>query len=97
MQKYEVIGRVARFAAGFILALTDEQAGTRARRLRRVEAGFEVLEAVEFKRGEVVGVLAGEIGKGILAEIRAEDAATADPDQADPPMIKLRPSRPARS
>lgn len=78
MKMFEVIGTVARFPAGFILKLTVEQAAARAHRLRPVETGHAVMEPVEFKRGEIVGVLTGDIGKGFLADVMPAEPAPGE-------------------
>lgn len=78
MKMFKVIGMVARFPAGFILKLTAEQAAARAHRLRPVDTGHAVMEPVEFKRGEIVGVLAGDIGKGFLAEVMPAEPAPGE-------------------
>ncbi|MGQ9367702.1 hypothetical protein [Azospirillum sp. ST 5-10] len=73
MKRYQVAGAVARFAPGFVLALSPEQAAARATCLHRVDEDgdlYEVTGRVEFKRGEVLGVAHGEIGKDVLAELR---------------------------
>lgn len=63
--KYKVTGVKVRFGSGFILALSDDQAETRPTQLKKTkkEGQYEVLFTVEFKQGEEIGVVKGDIPK----------------------------------
>jgi hypothetical protein len=63
--KYRIdVGPFA-FGPGFVLRLTEEQAASRMHRLvHRTGSDFEVVDKpVEFKTGEIVEVVAGDIGR----------------------------------
>ncbi|MCB9980268.1 MAG: hypothetical protein H6863_03910 [Rhodospirillales bacterium] len=63
--KYKVTGVKVRFGSGFILALSDDQAETRPTQLKKTKkkGQYEVLSTVEFKQGEEIGVVKGDIPK----------------------------------
>lgn len=63
--KYKVTGVKVRFGSGFILALSDDQAEIRSAQLKKAKkkGQYEVLSTVEFKQGEEIGVVKGEIPK----------------------------------
>ncbi len=63
--KYKVTGVKVRFGSGFILALSDDQAETRPTKLKKTKkkGQYEVLSTVEFKQGEEIGVVKGDIPK----------------------------------
>lgn len=63
--KYKVTGVKVRFGSGFILALSDDQAETRSTQLKKTKkkGQYEVLSTVEFKQGEEIGVVKGDIPK----------------------------------
>ncbi len=62
---YEVTGVKVRFASGFILALSKEQAEPRMPFLKKTKRKnqYEVLQTVEFKQGEKIGIVKGDIPK----------------------------------
>jgi hypothetical protein len=69
--KYRIEEGPIRLGPGFVLALTPEQLVHRSDRLnRRDDGSYAVVEPVEFKTGEVVEVLEGEIGKAVLDKLR---------------------------
>ena len=66
----QVIGKIARFSPGIVLSLTDEQAFPRSISLRHVKgSSFKVLETIEFKAGEVLGV-SGKVGNELLQSLK---------------------------
>lgn len=79
MARYQVTGFKAQFPAGFVLSLTAEQAKPRSHNLKDLKQGrFEVINPVEFKKGEVVAVIKGQVAKGslgLLTEIEDKKAA----------------------
>lgn len=52
--KYTVIAPSVQLTAG-VLALTDAQAKARMHNLKPVKGGYEIVNAVQFKRGEEFG------------------------------------------
>lgn len=62
---YIVTGVKVRFGPGFILALDKDQAALRSSSLLETKrkGEYEVLETVEFKQGEKIGVIKGDIPK----------------------------------
>jgi hypothetical protein len=57
-----------------VLALTETQARSRSSVLVKRDAGFEVLAQVQFKKGERVGVVSGNIPKAMLSFLQSEQA-----------------------
>lgn len=69
-KQYEVTGVKASFAPGFLLWLTEQQAQTRLQNLQKQKDGlYRVAAAVEFKRGEVIGVPDGAVPKALTAAL----------------------------
>lgn len=62
---YIVTGVKVRFGPGFVLALDQDQAALRSSSLLETKrkGEYEVLESVEFKQGEKIGVIKGDIPK----------------------------------
>lgn len=55
MDKYTITGRAVRLTSG-LLELNEEQSRTRLPKLRALsKTRFEIVQAVEFKRGETIG------------------------------------------
>lgn len=74
MKNYEVIATVAGFNSGQVLRLTAKQAAPRLHNLRQLNGDhYEVVNRVEFKRGEVVGV-AGDVSKALLHLLQDTEA-----------------------
>ncbi|MBK3798638.1 hypothetical protein GAY33_05225 [Azospirillum brasilense] len=78
--RYRVIGPVAKFGPGLVLALTPAQASAREPDLRKHAAispkgllAVEVVTAVQFKLGEEVVVLAGAPAKTALQSLVEAD------------------------
>lgn len=69
-KQYEVTGVRVSFAPGIILRLTEQQAQTRLQNLQKQKDGlYRVAAAVEFKRGEVVGIPDGAVPKALTAAL----------------------------
>lgn len=66
-----------RFPAGFVLALSPEQARDRLHRLAPRADGFEVLTPVEFKAGEIVDIVAGDLGRAWVGRLEPLDPEPA--------------------
>ena len=84
---YEVTGVKVRFASGFILALSDEQAETRKPFLKKAKrkGQYEVLQTVEFKQGEKIGIVKGEIPKSWWDTLKQTSAK----DRPEPSEFKM--------
>lgn len=75
IQKYEVTAVSARINSG-VLELTKEQAGPRMHNLKPIKGNkYEVLNTVEFKRGEVFG-FDGDLPKVLASALEPESAKT---------------------
>ena len=71
--KYEVTAVSARINSG-VLELTKEQAGPRLHNLKLIKGNkYEVLNTVEFKRGEVFG-FDGDLPKVLASALEPESA-----------------------
>ena len=93
--KYRVENGPFGFGQGFVLRLTEEQAGPRMHRLQRSGDEFMVIDKpVEFKTGEIVEVIAGDIGRGGQDRLVALDAPPKV-QPADRDFDDSAPSRPA--
>lgn len=79
---YTVTGRAAAFGVGMVLALSPSQAEARKSRLSPCGAGaFRVVEPVEFKAGESITVIFGDVPKTAMANL-AEESARDEPEPA---------------
>lgn len=78
------------FGPGMVLALTPSQAEARRGRVaERLGGAYDVVELVEFKRGEVVDIVAGDFGKAGLDRMTpigddGEFAPLPEPPEARP-------------
>jgi hypothetical protein len=72
MQTYKVIGNVAILGVGLVLKLTQAQATTRSNLLKKKKDDiYIVLEPVQFKQGEIVTVVSGNVSKAVMANLEA--------------------------
>lgn len=72
-QRYEVTGVKVKFGPGFVLDLDKEQADSRSHLLEKIKSGhYRVLNQVEFKRGEKLGIVSGDIPKSWTGFLKAE-------------------------
>lgn len=70
MQNYKVIGHKAILGVGITLKLTDAQANIRSHLLKQKKKGiYTVLEPVQFKQGEIITIVSGNISKAVLANL----------------------------
>ncbi len=85
---YEVTGVKVRFASGFILALSDEQAEIRKPFLKKAKrkGQYEILQMVEFKQGEKIGIVKGEIPKSWWDTLK-QTSAKERPEPVDFQMV----------
>lgn len=87
---YKITGVKARFAPGFILALSDEQAKTREPSLKKNKRKkqYEVLQTVEFKQGEEIGIVKGDIPKSWWDKLE-QTSAKDRPEAKDFRMLHM--------
>lgn len=87
-KSYEVTGVKVRFASGFILALSKEQAETRKPFLKKTKRKnqYEVLQTVEFKQGEKISIVKGEIPKSWWDTLK-QTSAKDRPEPTDFQMV----------
>ncbi len=75
-QRYTVTGVKVKFGPGFVLELDKDQADPRSHLLEKIKSGhYRVLNQVEFKRGEELGIVSGDIPKawtGFLAPVNGQ-------------------------
>ena len=85
---YTVTGVKVRFAPGFILALTKEQADIRTDALKKTKRKnqYEVLQTVEFKYGEEIGVVKGDIPKAWIDRLE-QTSAKEHPEPSEFTMV----------
>jgi hypothetical protein len=78
MKKYTVDAFYCNLPPGTKIELSKAQAAARANSLRRINKGrtYEVLETVQFKRGEVIGL--SKPPKGVLQHLEPVEADKAD-------------------
>ena len=83
-KNYIVTGAKVRFGPGFILALSKDQAALRSHVLHHEKGkNYAVLDTVEFKQGETIGIAEGDIPKSwwdTLEEVESKKAKAA-PEQ----------------
>lgn len=78
-QRYEVTGVKVKFGPGFVLELDKEQADSRAHLLEKIKSGhYRVLTQVEFKRGEAIGIVSGDVPKAWMGFLKAEGSQDDD-------------------
>lgn len=91
--RYRVESGPLRVGPGVILGLTDQQAAGRAHRLNRIDVGFAPTDVVEFKAGEVVEIVSGDVGKAMLAGLIPLDADTPAEYVRPAPAVPTRRAR----
>jgi len=70
MQTYKIIGHSAILGVGLTLKLTKAQAATRTQLLKQKKKDiYIVLEPVQFKQGEIITVVDGNVSKSVLANL----------------------------
>lgn len=72
MTKYKVEKSYVSLGKGFVIGLTDKQYKARAHNLEKHKEGYEVINPIQFKTGEIFTVLKGEIGKAVLAKLSSD-------------------------
>ena len=67
---YKVTGHKVILGVGITLKLTEAQSSTRNHSLKQKKKGiYTVLESVEFKQGEIVTIVSGNISKAVLENL----------------------------
>lgn len=80
-QRYAVTGVKVKFGPGFVLELDKEQADSRSHLLEKIKSGhYRVLTQVEFKRGEELGIVSGDIPKAWAGFLAPAHGQASDPD-----------------
>ena len=84
-KNYIVTGAKVRFGPGFILSLSKDQAALRSHVLHHEKGkNYAVLDTVEFKQGEIIGIAEGDIPKSwwdTLEEVESKKTKTKEPEQ----------------
>lgn len=92
MTKYVVTGSKVSFGVGFVLGLSEEQIQTRIFQLKKYGKNYQVLAAVEFKKGEIIDIISKNLTKATLeqlelledsSKIPAEKSANSKPLKKD--------------
>lgn len=73
MKKYEVKDKAATLGVGMVLALTDKQVDVRKDCLTKTKKGYVVNEPVCFKKGEIIGIVEGNVPKALLTSLQEAD------------------------
>jgi hypothetical protein len=82
MQNYKVTGSVAIFGVGMVLKLTKSQAETRTSSLKKKSKDhYVVLASIQFKKGEEISVISGNVSKSILKNLSNLSDFDKKPDQ----------------
>lgn len=79
MAKYIVTGSKVSFGAGFVLGLSEEQIKTRIFQLKKYGKNYQVLAAVEFKKGEIVDIISKNLTKATLGQLKLLDDSSKIP------------------
>lgn len=89
--KYRIDEGPFSFGPGFVLGLTDAQAEPRRHRLEPREDGvYGVIEPVEFKAGEEVEVIAGDVGRAALDRMTELGGDPPEPPEDEHPTRRRR-------
>lgn len=84
-QRYRVTGVKVRFGPGFVLELDKNQAGARSPQIEQIKSGhYRVRTYTEFKRGEEIGIVSGEVPKAWLGFLETVEGGA---DLSDPENI----------
>ena len=88
MKNYKVTGHIAIIGVGIVLKLGSSQAETRASSLKQKKKDiYIVLEPVQFKQGEEIIIVSGNVSKSLLNNLTdlSEDKKSKDDDQNQKP------------
>jgi hypothetical protein len=86
MQTYEVIGKHITFGIGTELKLSESQAESRTTSLKKKTKDiFEVVEAVQFKRGEKITISPESLTKSLLENLKEISDKKSDGNKQELP------------
>ena len=88
MKNYKVTGHIAIIGVGIVLKLFSSQAETRASSLKQKKKDiYIVLEPVQFKQGEEIIIISGNVSKSVLKNLSdlSEPAKKPDPKDSKTP------------
>jgi hypothetical protein len=84
MKNYKVTGHIAIIGVGIILKLSNSQSSTRASSLKQKKKGiYIVLEPVQFKQGEEITIISGNVSKSLLKNLSDLSESAKKPDSKD--------------
>ena len=70
--QYKVTGNFVVFGAGIVIKLSKEQAKIRSRSLKPQNKDvYKVIDAVQFKNGEIITILSENISKAVLKNLES--------------------------
>lgn len=72
MNNYTVESRSVRLTSG-VLVLSDDQVRRRSHKLKKVDGGYQIMDTVEFKKGEIFGY-DGSVPKNMLKQLSVKKA-----------------------
>lgn len=84
MKNYKVTGHIAIIGVGIVLKLSNSQAETRASSLKQKKKDiYIVLEPVQFKQGEEIIIISGNVSKSVLKNLTDLSEPAKKPDPKD--------------
>ena len=86
--KYKVTGHIAILGVGIVLKLSNSQASIRQSSLKQKSKDtYVVLEPVQFKQGEEIVIVSGNVSKSLLNNLTdlSEDKKSKDDDKNQKP------------
>jgi len=86
--KYKVTGHIAILGVGIVLKLSSSQASIRQSSLKQKSKDtYTVLEPVQFKQGEEIVIISGNVSKSLLSNLTdlSEDKKSKDDDKNQKP------------
>jgi len=84
MKNYKVTGHIAIIGVGIVLKLSSSQAETRASSLKQKKKDIHiVLEPVQFKQGEEITIISGNVSKSVLKNLTDLSEPAKKPDPKD--------------
>jgi hypothetical protein len=84
MKNYKVTGHIAIIGVGIVLKLSSSQAETRASSLKQKKKDiYIVLEPVQFKQGEEITIISGNVSKSVLKNLTDLSEPAKKPDSKD--------------
>ena len=84
MKNYKVTGHIAIIGVGIVLKLSSPQAETRTSSLKQKKKDiYIVLEPVQFKQGEEISIISGNVSKSVLKNLSDLSEPTKNPDPKD--------------